>query len=225
MKSTIEYWAEVGRRSLKEAANLYGTNFKKLIVTGVLTAIAVYFLYQTEGWPAAFAKLEWWLMLLAAEFAIVLIAFLPFFLLTPHRMHKECQDELAAANAMLESKEAEAKSEIAIARAEAERITNSDPRKNVIRSEFQARLDGFKRLESALRSRSTPAVESFYNHDWETSEYVKQHVAGFTHYGRNSPPVNSHTRKMNYSNQEFDDFAARCQDRIATLGELIEMHS
>jgi hypothetical protein len=214
MKAVFVYWKQVFKRALKDATNFLGTNPKKILVTAILMFIAVYFLYRAEGCSAAFAKVEWWLMLLVAEAGLVFIVFLSFLLLIPYQLYKEAQEKCANVEEAFEAMTAEI-----------EKNENDDPQKKVIRSEFKTRREGFVRIENGLRSHDVSSVENFYNLDWETYSYIQSHVPGYTRYGKKYAPQNIHTHKICYTNTEFDAFADRCQNRIDILDELLAMHS
>lgn len=189
------YWKDVFLQALKHAADICGANWKKMAFSALATAIAIYFLYRTEGWTAAFTRIEWWLILAAAEIGLIAIVFAPVLLMTPFLMVKALKDkhsriEQDFRTAATEAAAAHANTlhDLGVTKEQSEKLKNEDPMKRVIRSELTARRDGFMRTQKALEARRTDAVESFYDLDWETYTYVRDHIPGYTQYGRNYAP-------------------------------------
>jgi len=236
IKAVAQYWRIVFVRALRRAASVFGTNPTKLISVALFTGIAASLLYRAEGGQAAYAKLEWWLMLLAAELGVLIISFIPFFAAMPYVMQSELEELAATQRKDLEEQNGELKNQLTAVqshasnqietlKANAETIKNDDPKKRITRNELKTRQDGFSRIQAALESSRIASVEEFYDLDWTTSEYVRNNVPGYTQYGRKYSPQNTHTKKMRYTEEEFKDFANRCRERIGILQELIEIHS
>lgn len=216
--AVIVYWRDVCQRAISDTATIVGSNWKKTLIAAILTGVAAFGLYRFEGGQAAFAKLEWWLLLLSAETLLFVLVLLPVFMRTPYLLHVEASGDL-------ETKTSSLTEQLEEASADRDRLRTSDPRKNVIRSELEAIRDGFARIQAGLQKHNARSIEGFYNHDWKSYNYVQEHVPGYTQYGKTHNPVNTHTKKVKYEAHEFQQFAIICDDRIAQINRLIAMHS
>ena len=65
----------------------------------------------------------------------------------------------------------------------------------------------------------------FYNHDWETYNYVTKHLVGYTGYGRKHPPRNTYTKQTRYSEQDFQSYIDKCEDQIRIIDKVLELYS